>query len=401
MVTISLLCNLMLCVIAQVALDLNDICKERDNMFFEFPILTGHYPVGTTVRYSIDTDRPEPHNPSMNRELMIRIWYPRKKSVCDEHVLNPYSKEAIESAKLLNTFLGISEQESQQLEMVQTHALPESAPSTDGPFPIIFFEHGYIGSVPEVYTSLCEELASYGYVVVAPAHTYYAGQVTFPDGRIISYAPEKYAVMKSNFYRLNDQEIWIADVQFVLNELSHWSADGKDMFYNRFDLSHVGVFGHSFGGLIALQLCLGDSRFKAGVSLDGVSFGPDISPADLDKPFMFLIAEGSAQAFDNSNEELAKKYSWDVQVMRDSRKEFEKMQSVSSDSVSYHVIPNTQHNAFSDFAFLKTLPLYQKNTMMHMMVGTADGVQTIEHINRDLVHFFEVNIKKMQGLSRK
>jgi hypothetical protein len=43
---------------------------------------------------------------------------------------------------------------------------------------------------------------------------------------------------------------------------------------------------------------------------------------------------------------------------------------------------------------LKELSFYSKNPMMQMMMGHADGVQTIERITSELVQFFNVHVKE-------
>jgi predicted dienelactone hydrolase len=53
------------------------------------------------------------------------------------------------------------------------------------------------------------------------------------------------------------------------------------------DLTKIGVFGHSFGGATALQVCHDDSRCKAGIDIDGMAFGSVIADG-VKQPFMFL-----------------------------------------------------------------------------------------------------------------
>lgn len=55
----------------------------------------------------------------------------------------------------------------------------------------------------------------------------------------------------------------------------------------RLDLAHLGIFGHSFGGAAAAQVCHMDARCKAGIDIDGDLFG-DVVQTGLDKPFMVL-----------------------------------------------------------------------------------------------------------------
>src|SRR5260370_19396226 len=51
-------------------------------------------------------------------------------------------------------------------------------------FPVVILSHG-LGGSGFGYTSLIEHLVSHGYVVAAIAHTYAAGAVLFPNGRIV------------------------------------------------------------------------------------------------------------------------------------------------------------------------------------------------------------------------
>lgn len=94
--------------------------SKDDPMNFVFPALTGSYAVGTTTRHIIDHNRKEPHNPSAQRELMIRLWYPAEKT--DRQPLAKYINKASDSAKLLNSYLGISEADAKEWETVYTHA---------------------------------------------------------------------------------------------------------------------------------------------------------------------------------------------------------------------------------------------------------------------------------------
>jgi hypothetical protein len=60
----------------------------------------------------------------------------------------------------------------------------------------------------------------------------------------------------------------------------------------RLDLSRVGVFGHSQGGLVARETILSDKRFKAAINLDG-TFTKDIETKkiasdSLKTPFLYI-----------------------------------------------------------------------------------------------------------------
>jgi len=56
------------------------------------------------------------------------------------------------------------------------------------------------------------------------------------------------------------------------------------------DLSNVGMYGHSFGGAATTICCFEDSRFKAGLTLDGVVY-TDYITGEIDKPILMMYAE--------------------------------------------------------------------------------------------------------------
>ena len=59
------------------------------------------------------------------------------------------------------------------------------------------------------------------------------------------------------------------------------------MFAGKLDLARMGVFGMSFGGTTAGQVCVVEPRCKAGVNLDGLQYGDPID-VPLRVPFMFM-----------------------------------------------------------------------------------------------------------------
>jgi len=65
-------------------------------------------------------------------------------------------------------------------------------------------------------------------------------------------------------------KVWAADDRFILDQVEQLNAaDPTGRFRGKLDLQAVGVFGHSFGRAAAAQVCMLDTRCKAGVNLDG------------------------------------------------------------------------------------------------------------------------------------
>lgn len=381
-------------VITSVAITIYYSCTKQDTkMMFEFPPLTGSYGVGITQRYVKDETRQDPHNPSALRELMVHIYYPAQ---VDKKTLAPYSTEDIAEIKNSFKMFGLSDETLEKLNVVYAHAVAD-APllQPDTPFPVIFFEHGYVGCLPTSYTALCEQIASYGYVVVATAHTYFASKVCFPDGRIITTAPEKYTVSPENM--LTEQNIWVADAHTVLDHIMRYNNDLHDKFYHYFDINRIGVIGHSFGGTTAFLLCLQDARFKVGIDLDG-SLMSDASPTDLKKPFMFIWAEKSVRFFDQSDEEIVGEQS--VENIRLFRRAFETTYHAKAPNLQQVTIPGLGHGGFSDRLILNEL-FPEKNSKMvpadksylyFMATGDVDGFATMRLLSKTIVDFLAKHV---------
>ena len=79
----------------------------------------------------------------------------------------------------------------------------------------------------------------------------------------------------------------VLDFQFVLDELQNLNT-GDPRLSGRLDLDRIGAFGWSIGGATAAQLCLRDSRCKAGAGMDGSLFETNLLTQPLNVPYMLL-----------------------------------------------------------------------------------------------------------------
>lgn len=321
----------------------------------EFPALKGMFNVGTLFRYCIDEHREDPHNPLCKRELMIRLWYP-------SYVHNQRSSYVQLDGDLFKALLhkfGYSQDFFDGLCSLSAQVnLDAPAIMEHAPFPIIIFSHGFINSCPTMYSVFCQELASHGYVVAAIAHTYYAGAVTFPDGRRIGAAPEKLASFRRGLPGPPEQKIWMDDVAAVINYLAVVNDDSQDPLFSVFDFKRIGMFGHSFGGAIAFKMCLEDEKFKAGISLDGLLFG-DSQVNSMCKPFRFLLAQETIETSATADEEVARREGRPVGLIKEKREEFEKLRDAASSFITSITINNLKHAGFTDFLFLKETSLLE------------------------------------------
>ncbi len=84
---------------------------------------------------------------------------------------------------------------------------------------------------------------------------------------------------------------WVDDTKLVLDRLS--SVPPKSpagQLAVRLDISRLGVFGHSMGGVTAGQFCVEDRRCRAGLNLDGIpQYGTMINKS-MPRPFLMVYS---------------------------------------------------------------------------------------------------------------
>jgi hypothetical protein len=120
-------------------------------------------------------------------------------------------------------------------------------------------------------------MASHGYVVVALEHGSDAALIVKPDRTLIPFVnrspPETGPPTKAGIEAGRDEVIrWTADTRFALDQITRLAQQSGTMFYQRLDLSRIGVFGHSLGGKASARVCQVDSRVRACLNQDGEMF---------------------------------------------------------------------------------------------------------------------------------
>lgn len=267
----------------------------KRNQTLVLPAPTGSYAVGRVAYDWVDNTREEVFAPQKGtkRELFVWIWYPAVVQPASQPApyLPPQWAQAREQDRgALGTLL------TQSYTSIRPHAV-ENAPlaAQSARYPVLIFEPG-MGDVPTDYTTLIEDLVSHGYVVVGITPTYSASVVVFPDGRKI-YATSELSAPPSDPVAQEKQNeqfltIWSQDVIFVMNQLERVNSDPQSPFAGRLDLERMGVFGHSFGGATAAEVCRIDIHCKAGLNLDGSPYG-EVIQAGLNKPFLQIYHDGA------------------------------------------------------------------------------------------------------------
>ena len=261
------------------------------------PAPTGAFAVGRAIydwtdEATFDTLAPVS---GTKRELLVWIWYPATaaQSATAEYLPAALCEEVERDlGTLLGKFL------TRDLSKVQPHSIRNADVSPEErSYPVVIMRAGASSEVWN-YSTLAEDLASHGYVVVGFDAPYRTSVVVFPDGRVMRRTPENNPELCEG--QEQEQQIrcvtrvlaaWTADIGFVLDRLERLNAtDASGKFKGRLDMTRVGVFGHSFGGATALQFCHDDSRCKAGIDVDGRPFGSVIRTG-LHQPFLFLLSD--------------------------------------------------------------------------------------------------------------
>ncbi|MFD7160868.1 alpha/beta hydrolase [Kribbella sp. NPDC059898] len=214
------------------------------------PVPTGPWPVGTTTRALTDRTRSDPWNGSPTREIVLTVFYPATgvRGCQRAPQLAPAAADVFKQldAGVLHPELPAS---GVDWAATLTHSYVD-APARPGRRPTLLYSPA--GADPRtVGTSLAEDLASHGYVVMTMDHPGEASEVVFPDGRlrVIEISPDVQTDPVQSRLMMDTR---FADMRFVLDQLDE----------------PVGVYGHSAGGATA-AVSLAHPKVRAAVNLEG------------------------------------------------------------------------------------------------------------------------------------
>ena len=247
----------------------------------QFPIPSGPYAVGKTVRVLTDPSRTNRYGIPTNSSFMCTIWYPADPPAAGT-LPAPYTDAAVVADSIINNGFGWPV----QWVTVMTNCIAQASanvPMISGTnrCPIIVYSHG-LGTERTVNSQITIDLASHGYVVASVDHIDCHCTV-FPDARGVVYPPavnQDAALLRS---RTND-------LAFLLASLAQFDS-GDPVLSGRLDLSKVGTMGWSWGGATAGEFARVDSRIKCAALLDpGISGTATalLFSIGLQKPFLTM-----------------------------------------------------------------------------------------------------------------
>jgi len=349
----------------------------------DLPVPTGPYKVGTTRFIFTDYSRPETFTDEKGdyREISTQVWYPAD-NLAGRSPVN--YNDSLEYGNLMaKTFIPIGMGHVAYFGTNSYVNIPCS--DKEESFPVILFSHGYVGNVFQ-NTIQMEELASFGYIVFSVGHAYEASAVFSYDNKLVpsnrSYVDDFFLEVHQDLSLLNENKIseyidtvlakqklsyesvniWAEDLIFLTDQIEvlNYQKD-NEILSGKLDMNRLGVFGHSFGGATASQVCLLDKRFKAGINMDGVPFG-DAGKSIFSQPFLVMCSTTFGDA-------IAAAY--------------------NSDKKGLHTISisNSSHYNYTDFSVL--IP----KKVSFGLLGKIDSAIMTKITNTSVLSFFDKYIK--------
>lgn len=256
------------------------LCSFAQTSLEQMSLPAGNYEVGFKHYVTSDASRTynrryEWSNQHIARPMHIGVWYPAQPgqnasamTVLDYMEILKIEEEweHLPNEFILNWFYYANTPENQKHMKETTTAIRNARPA-DGKFPVIIYAPS-LHAVSIENFSLCEYLASQGYLVISS---------TSRGG-------------SNRYFDRNDvktMEVQARDIDFLMEEVST---------YPNADLDRMATMGFSFGGLSNVLAQIRNAKLKAIVSLDGsiryqfdtLQLSPFFDINQVDVPFIHM-----------------------------------------------------------------------------------------------------------------
>ena len=340
----------------------------------EIYLTDGPYQVGTTTLMLVDNDREEIYSGKSGepRRLMVQLWYPTAPVSGADFA--PWVEDTQVIAPALSEFLGFPPFFLDHLKYANGHAFPGALIAEgDTPFPLLVFSHGWSGFRAQ-NTFQMVALASQGYVVAAPDHSYGAIAAVFPGGDVAYKNPNALPMgmgLPNDEFMAAAHQLglqWAGDLSFVVDSLQEANQnDELVIFQDLLDFSKVGALGHSTGGGAALQFCALDNRCGAVLALDAYldPVDPEALSKGISSAVLGMFSESGLDHDDEDGVDL-----------------FKLMVSNSTGAIYHFEIQGTKHYDFTD------LPAFSPLASTLGLKGPINGARALGIITDYTLAFF-------------
>lgn len=263
---------------------------------YEIPKPTGPYSIGTQSMIIEDLDRIDLYgeNSTEYRRFKIQFWYPAEST--ETYQRAPWLEDGKTIARGLSKDLGFPFFLLDHTALIESNSYEKAPISTDFiDYPVLIISHGWRG-FRNLHTDFAEELASYGFIVIAIDHTYGSVATVFDDEVIYlnpKALPDREDTTDFILYANQLVDTYAGDIKATIDYLENLNQDQTSIFYQKLDLSALGHMGHSTGGGAGVSLALEDSRIKSLIGLDAWVEPIESSKIDLGLsiPSLFLRSE--------------------------------------------------------------------------------------------------------------
>jgi predicted dienelactone hydrolase len=363
------------------------LLRYEHNSRIELPKPTGHFAVGRTTFSWINnalTDELAP-SPNAKREVAVWMWYPSAAATSAPPA--DYLPAPWRSALVQNTGALMSQFLTRDLSLVQSHSTSDPDVSLEQlTYPVVILRAGG-GALTTDFTTLAEDLASHGYIVVGFDAPYRTFVFVRSDNSVVTRPPandpEDMPAEQANRLINKLLLLWTGDTSFVVNQLERLNAaDPSGKFTSRLDMQRLGMFGHSFGGATSLQFCHDDPRCKAGIDIDGAPYGSVIQDG-LKQPFLFILSDHSRELSDPASRQIGA--------------DFQSIYNRLPNGRLFITIRGANHFSFSDQMLQKSQ--FVIGLLRLLGFGSLEGRRGLA-ITTDHVHtFFDVYLKDAPAAS--
>jgi dienelactone hydrolase len=356
---------------------------------FYLPRPTGPFAVGMQSFMLTDHSRLEPRGTASNcpyRRLMVKLWYPAN---ANPLATTLYAPQLINFYKQQSILQALAYAGNRSLLAFYT---PDAEPlEIEHPLPTVIFSHGLF-SADDHYTVYCSSLASHGYMVIAPNHTYDSVFSSFPDGSVTLFDSNTTYATPEEDTAESDAMIgaWIADIRFLLDTIENNQTTNKLLFAN-IDQTKIGVVGHSFGGAAAIAACRQDPRLVTAINLDGSLYGEQFDEPFC-KPVMFMrgnigsavpqeLLNWSPHLHNRAVAQLESRYLSGIETLT-------KKMNPKGEIIDFD---NLEHSDFSDYAILKYATVFQAFANYRMSLERIST--TTQVVLQNLKSFLDAHLK--------